>query len=63
MKNFMVLGGEKTKPIQSQSFDFAQDRFISVQCSAFSGLRQDEERALEKTKPIQSQKPAFGRKS
>jgi len=28
------------------------DRFISVQSSAFSRLRQDEEREVEKTKPI-----------
>ena len=38
------LGGEKTKPIQSQS--------ISVQSSAFSGQRQDDEKEFEKTKPI-----------
>ena len=29
-----------------------QSQFISVQCSAFSGERQDEEKEFEKTKPI-----------
>jgi len=29
-----------------------QSQFISVQCFAFSVLRQDEEREFEKTKPI-----------
>src|SRR4030042_550270 len=33
----------KNKANQSQSSDFAQDRFISVRCSAFSGQRQDGE--------------------
>ena len=29
-----------------------QSQFISVQCSAFSGQRQDEKKEFEKTKPI-----------
>jgi len=37
---FRGFGGEK------------QSHFISVQCSAFSGQHQDEEKEFEKTKPI-----------
>ena len=38
---------------QSQSVrNKLPDRFISVQCSAFSGQHQDEEKEFEKTKPI-----------
>ncbi|MGB2861928.1 MAG: hypothetical protein WBC05_01255 [Sedimentisphaerales bacterium] len=36
---------------QSQ-FKAKQSQFISVQCSAFSGQRQEEEKEFEKTKPI-----------
>jgi hypothetical protein len=43
--DFNGKGQLKNKAKQSQSFDFAQDMFISVQCSAFSGLRQSEKRA------------------
>ena len=42
--NKTAFGAKKNKANQSQ--------FISVQCSAFSGQRQDEEKVFEKTKPM-----------
>jgi len=36
-----------------------QSQFISVQCSAFSGQRQDEEKEFEKTKPISDSQKGY----
>jgi hypothetical protein len=44
--NKPAAGTNENKVKQSQSFDFAQDRFNSVRCSADGGQRKDEEKCL-----------------
>ena len=51
---FFVISGRNRRRIVHAGKPFLkkQSQFISVQRSAFSGQRQDEEKEFEKTKPI-----------